>query len=409
MTESRRPPSMVTLMLLIGIPPFATDTYLAAMPAMGATLGASAATIQLTLTAFLLGVAAGQLIVGPISDGTGRRPFLLAGTITFIVLSGFCAVAPNGPLLVAGRLVQGFAAAAGIVCGRAVISDYFPADRAVRRFAIVTSAGLVAPVVAPMLGGVILGQAGWRAIFFFLGALGVVMLAGVVLRVPETLPPQRRHPRNLTASLGRMAALLRDRIFRGHLITSCLAMAGFFTYIAGSSFVLQDVYGISEATYTVIFAVNALSMVASSITFTALVNRVEVTRLRAIGLCATVTASVSLLLVGFSGVDGVIWASVPLCVLTAGMGFVLPASIALVQNAGRHYAGTASALQGGAQMLCGALVSPLTGLIGTSSLLGMAVVMAGFMVASIIASRCLARPAAPQPADEAPVQAASRP
>src|ERR1041384_6828684 len=182
MTEARRPPSMATLMLLIGIPPFATDTYLAAMPAMGASLTASPATIQLTLTGFLLGVAAGQLILGPLSDGIGRRPFLLAGTITFVVLSGLCALAPTGPLLVAARVVQGFAAAAGIVCGRAVISDYFPADRAVRRLAIVTSAGLVAPVMAPMLGGLILGQAGWRAIFVFLSALGVLMLLGVVLR-----------------------------------------------------------------------------------------------------------------------------------------------------------------------------------------------------------------------------------
>src|ERR1041384_6090666 len=101
MTEARRPPSMATLMLLIGIPPFATDTYLAAMPAMGASLTASPATIQLTLTGFLLGVAAGQLILGPLSDGIGRRPFLLAGTITFVVLSGLCALAPPGPLLVA--------------------------------------------------------------------------------------------------------------------------------------------------------------------------------------------------------------------------------------------------------------------------------------------------------------------
>lgn len=145
-------------------------------------------------------------------------------------------------------------------------------------------------------------------------------------------------------------------------------------------------------------------MVVSSIAFTALVNRAEVT-LRAIGLCAIVTASVSLLVVGISEVDGVIWAAAPLCLLTAGMGFVLPASIALVQNAGRAYAGSASALQGGAQMLCGALVSPLTGLIDTSSLPGMALVMTGFMVASIVSSRYLARSVPPRPDDVAPTVA----
>lgn len=392
MPESRRPPSMAILMLLIGIPPFATDTYLAAMPAMGASLDASPATVQLTLTGFLLGVAVGQLVLGPISDGLGRKPFLLVGSAAFVVLSGLAAVAPNGAVLVTVRILQGLAAAAGIVCGRAVITDYFPPDRATRRFAIVISAGLVGPVVAPMLGGLILSVGTWRTVFLFLGALGAVMLAGVVFRIPESLPPQRRHPRNLGASLTRMSELLRDRLFRGHLVTSCLAMAGFFTYIAGSSFVLQDVYAISESTYTALFATNALAMVTASITFTALVKRIKATTLRTVGLGGTVTASAALLAVGLLRVPGLLWAWAALCVLTAGMGLVLPASIALVQNAGRRYAGTASALQGGAQMLCGALISPLTGLIGTSSLVGMATVMAGFMLASAVAARFLARP-----------------
>jgi len=142
---------MAVLLLLIGISPLATDMYLASLPAMGSSLGASAATIQLTLTGFLVGLAVGQFVIGPISDGVGRRPFLLAGSAAFFILSLACAVAPNGPVLVAARMAQGFAAAAGIVCGKAVINDYFPGHRADRRFAIVTSAGLVGPVLAPVM------------------------------------------------------------------------------------------------------------------------------------------------------------------------------------------------------------------------------------------------------------------
>jgi DHA1 family bicyclomycin/chloramphenicol resistance-like MFS transporter len=357
--------------------------YLAAMPAMSASLHASAAVVQLTLTGFLIGVALGQLSIGTISDGTGRRVFLVTGTAAFALLSLAAAAAPNGPLLVAVRVAQGAAAAAGVVCGRAVIADHYSGPAMAPRLALVTVAGLIGPVVAPMFGGLILSHASWRAVFLALAGIGLLMATGVLLRVPETLPPWQRNSRTLTATLRRMSGLLHLPPFRSHLATSCCAMAGFFTYIAGSSFVLEHAYHIGESTYSVVFATNALAMITTTAAFAVLVRRVPALRLRNIGLCVTTISCAAFVIVAFLGVRQLVWAWLPLAGLTTGMGLMLPASITLVQTAGRAFAGTASALQGGLQFLCGALVSPLTGLLGTATAIPMALEMMAFMACSV--------------------------
>ena len=375
-------PSLAVLMVLVGISPLATDMYLAGLPALQTSLDTSATTAQLTLTGFLIGLAVGQLVIGPLSDGIGRRPFLLAGTAAFFVLSIVCALAPTGPVLVVARVLQGLAGAAGVVCGRAVISDHYPGTRADRIFALVTSVGFIGPVIAPAIGGVILTVATWRAIFLLLAVVGGLLLIGVVLRVPETLRPENRHPQSARANLSRMGALLSDRIFRGHVITSCLAVMGFFTYIGGSTFVLQRTYGIDEATYTVVFTTNAAAMVATSVVCALVIGRIGAMRVLRSGLVLTVTASLLLLSTGVAGFDRLAWTWITLCGVTAGMGLVLPSSIALAQRAGATYAGTASALLGGLQFALGGLVAPLTGLIGYTSVTPMAAIMSVFMVLS---------------------------
>jgi DHA1 family bicyclomycin/chloramphenicol resistance-like MFS transporter len=391
-------PSLAVLLFLTGISPLATDMYLPALPGMGHELHASAATIQLTLTGFLIGLAVGQLVAGPISDGTGRRPFLLAGPAAFLVFSLACALSPDGALLVAVRVAQGLAAGAGVAVGRAVINDFSSGLQADRRFAIVTSAGLVGPVVAPGIGGALLGLTTWRVIFLLLALVGAGQLIGVTLRVPETLPPERRHAGGLSANLGRMGALLRNRAFVGHVATACLGTCGFFTYIGGSSFVLQHVYGISEGRYALVFATNGLAMVTTSVLFVYGLGRSGAVPMRRAGLTVTVTASTFLLVTALTGTDRFAWTWVALCCVTAGMGLVLPASIALGQRAGATYAGTASALQGGLQMGIGALVTPLTGLLGYGSLIPMAALMAGFMALAVVSSFLVGDPDAARPA-----------
>ncbi len=158
-------PSMAALVLVTGVSPLATDMYLSALPRMARDLHSSAAAMGLTLTSFLIGLALGQVTFGPISDAVGRRVFVVGGPIAFLLLSLACAAAPNGPALVAIRFVQGLAGAAGVVCGRAVISDRYLGTESDRRQALVIAAGLVGPVVAPGIGGLVLGVGTWRTVF----------------------------------------------------------------------------------------------------------------------------------------------------------------------------------------------------------------------------------------------------
>jgi DHA1 family bicyclomycin/chloramphenicol resistance-like MFS transporter len=381
-------PSFAILILLSGISPLATDMYLPALPALGRVLHASASMTQLTLTSFLIGFAVGQIVLGPISDATGRRLFLIAGPAAFVATSLACAVAPNAPVLVAARLAQGFVGAAGMVCARAVVSDYYRGDEAARRFGLLSAISLLGPILAPAMGAGLLQLGSWRLVFYVLAIVGGIQLFGVFAGVPETLPPEHRHPGALAPTLARMSDLLRDRRFMAHVTVATLATMGFFSYIGGSSFVLEHIYGISSGMYGLVFATNATGMAALSLVFSRLVGRFTLVSLRFAGLVAASSGSFVLLVVGGLVTKpplAVVW--VGLFVVTAGMGLVLPSSIALSQSAGARARGTAAALSGGISFAFGALVTPITGLFGGTSLLIMTVVMAAFMAPAFIGSR----------------------
>ena len=372
---------LLPLILLMGVGPFATDTYIAALPELQRSLATSASVAQLTLTTFIVGLAVGQLVLGPISDARGRRGILVASTVAFTVLCVVCALSPNPAVLLGARLLQGIAAGAGVALGRAVVTDTRRGPDAAAAFGAISSFTFLAPVVAPVAGGLVLADGTWRTVFWWLTGLGALMALTVVLTLPETLPPERRQASGLAETRARMADLLRDRPFMGHVVVLCLAVAGFFTYIGGSSFVLQTALGISPGLYTIVFAVNAAAMAAGSIAFRHVVRRTGPARLRTLGLAVSTAAAVGLLVLALADPDAraplaVAW--VLLCLVVGGMGMTMPATTALAQEAGRRSAGTASALQGGLVFLTGALVTPLTGLIGYTSLLPMALAMAVF-------------------------------
>ena len=382
-----RRPSILALVVATGIGPFATDTYIAALPSMRESLGSSATVAQLTLTAFVVGLAVGQLVLGPVSDAWGRRGLLIGGAVVFTVLSAVCALAPGGAVLVAARLGQGIAAGAAVVVGRAVVTDAYEGPAAATTFGTLASITFLGPVVAPALGGVILTFGDWRSVFAVLTAFGAIMIIAVLVGIPETLPVQRRQPASLRAHAARMADLLRDRPFLRHVVTYCLTAAGFFTYIGGSAFVLQTAYHLSPGRYAVVFAVNAAAMAATGVVFRATVARLGATRLRAVGVTASTLAAVGLLLTAL--VDPAAHASpavpwVLFGLVVAGTGLTVPATTVLAQHAGRRSAGSAAAVQGGLGFLTGALVTPLTGLVGYDSLLPMAVAMTVFYVAAVV-------------------------
>ena len=379
-------PVTAALVLVTGVGPLAVDTYVAALPALQRSLHTSAAVAQLTLTAFIIGIAGGQLTLGPLSDGFGRRRLLLGGAAAFTLMSLVCALAPNGPLLVSARLVQGLAAGCGVAIGRAVVGDIYSGDEAAKRYGTLAAINFLGPVIAPAIGGAILTVGSWRTIFAVLTGFGLIMITGVFLGIPETLPPEQRHGGGLRDTVTRMGDLLSDWLFMRHVAIQCLSIAGFFVYIGGSSFVLETVYGISATRYAVIFATNATAMAITSLTVRVLVARAGAARLRTIGVVTAASASFGLAGVGLLGRHELPPLALPwvlLCCVTAGMGLVIPATTALAQEAGRRARGTASALQGGLSFFVGALVTPLTGIVGYRSLLPMGLLMAGFFLCAI--------------------------
>ncbi|MBK3564168.1 multidrug effflux MFS transporter [Streptomyces sp. MBT62] len=383
---------VAVLAALTAVAPLATDMYVPGFPAMGDALGASGSAVQLTMTAFLAGLVVGQLLIGPISDSLGRRGLLLSGTAAFTVFSVACALAPNVGLLAGARFLQGLAGAAGMVLARAVLTDRFHGAELPRYFAVLSQIMGVAPVAAPVLGGAVLAVSTWRAVFVVLTVLGGLLLLGVLRKVPETLPPERRHAGGIAQTFRAMGALLGRRTFMGYVLVLAFISAALFAYISGSSFVFENLHGVSVTTYSLIFASNAVAMLIAGATFSRLAGRVRLNTLltAAVGVAGIgALAQVVLVLTVGETLAGT-WIS--LFVTAGGIGMVFPSTLSIGQALGRAAPGAASALLGGLQFLFGALAAPLVGLFGEDSSLPMAVIMLIAVVAAGVALVGMARP-----------------
>ncbi|WP_432565150.1 multidrug effflux MFS transporter [Kineococcus sp. SYSU DK003] len=385
-----RTPTVVALALLTAIAPLATDMYLPALPTMVGDLGSTASGVQLTLTTFLVGLALGQLVIGPLSDQFGRRRLLLAGTVVCALAGAVCAIAPNEAVLVAARFVQGFSGAAGIVLSRAVIADRAAGERAARLFSLMMVISGVAPVVAPLLGGSLLGAVGWRGIFWILAAIAVVMVLAVVAVVPESLPIERRRPGGLAATWRAAREVLGDRVYLGYTLTFAFAFTSMFAYISASSFVYQNVLGLSTVQYSIAFAANAFGLVAASAASGALTGRLApLTMLRG-GVAVLVVDCAALLAVVLAGAPR--WGVLVLLFLAvSSLGFVLGNATSLATGRVPRNAGTGSAVLGALQFGLGALASPVVGLAGESDARPMAVTMVVVAVLSLLSLWTLAR------------------
>ncbi|MGW0044563.1 multidrug effflux MFS transporter [Rhodococcus sp. NPDC003348] len=381
---------LLTLALLSAIAPLATDMYLPGLPTLGEDLATSTSTIQLTLTTFMAGLGVGQLIVGPLSDGWGRRKLLLGGTVLFAISGLLCALAPSAGVLIAARLLQGLSGGAAIVLARAVIADRATGDAAAKLFSIMMIIGGVAPVVAPMAGGALLGPIGWRGIFWVLAGAGVVMVVGVLALIPETLAPERRHGGGLTALARNARYVLGNRRFVGYALTFMFGFGALFSYISASPFVMQDVLGLSSGQFSVVFGVNSIGIVLGSIVNTRLIGRFHARQMLAFGvLLLTAAAAVLLLEVTVGGTNRAVVLPL-LFVTTTAIGFIMGNATALGQSEVREAAGTGSAVMGAGQFGLGALVSPLAG----GSAAGMATSILVCAAVALLALFTLTRPKA---------------
>ncbi|MFE8014964.1 multidrug effflux MFS transporter [Streptomyces antibioticus] len=383
----RRTGLLVTLILggLTATPPLSMDMYLPALPEVTRHLHAPAATVQLTLTACLAGMALGQLVVGPMSDRWGRRRPLLAGLLVYVLATALCALAPTVELLVACRLVQGLAGAAGIVIARAVVRDLYDGVAMARFFSTLMLISGVAPVVAPLIGAQILRATDWRGVFVVLTAVGLALAALVWARLPETLDAGERHAGGFGETLRAMRRLLSDARFTGYMLTGGFSFAALFAYISASPFVVQEIYGASPQTFGLLFGANSVGLVVvGQINGKVLVGRVRLDRVLAAGLTVVALAAAALLLMsaGVFGEVGLAPVAAALFVLMSAMGVTLPNAQTLALMRVRHSAGSASALLGTSSFLIGAIASPLVGIAGERTAVPMAVVQ---LVAALVA------------------------
>jgi MFS transporter, DHA1 family, multidrug resistance protein len=371
-----RPGLRLTLILgaLSAFGPLSMDMYLPGLPSLTRDLGASASTGQLTLTGCLLGLAGGQLLAGPLSDSLGRRRPLLAGLVGFIAASLACAAAPSIGILVALRFIQGSLGGAGVVIARAVVRDLFRGAAAARVFALLMLVTGVAPVFAPLVGGQLLSVTSWRGIFIVLGAIGVPLLVGTVLWLPETLPVESRRGGGLGPTLKTFRRLLSDRTFMPPAVSFSLAFAAMFAYIAGASFVLEDVFGVSPQVFSVVFAVNSVGLIAASQIGGRVVGRVGAPALLRFGVFGLAVGSIGVLAVTIAHA-GLAPLLIGLFVILSSNGFVFPNATAAALADQEGALGSASALLGMGQFGIGALIAPIVGVAGAHDVLPMAIVI----------------------------------
>jgi MFS transporter, DHA1 family, multidrug resistance protein len=385
--------------------PLCIDMYLPALPDINRQLHASASAVQLTLTACLIGIAAGQLILGPVSDRYGRRPPLLAGLAAFVLSSLACAVAPNILALTGFRLIQGLGGAAGIVVARSIVRDLHSGVALARFFATLMLATGVGPVLAPQVGSWILSFTSWRGVFVVLAGFGAILLFSAWWRVPETLAPEARLTRSPWSTVGTMVTVLKDRVFLGYVLACGLGMSGTFAYIAGSSFVLQNIYGLSPLAYGLVFAVNAFGLIIGAQASGRLAGRFGPSPLLTAGLLTMIAGGLMLFIVVVGHVTGLAGVIPALWVVMFGFGFVGPNSAALAMQRYPQAAGSAAAVLGSFQFGMAAIIAPLAGAGGTADALPMVALILALPVAAIASRLLLAGPARRQQAIRAEVPA----
>ncbi|GIF77704.1 putative multidrug resistance transporter, Bcr/CflA family protein [Asanoa siamensis] len=382
---------VVVLGSLIAVGPLTIDMYLPALPALTADLETTSTAVQLTLTGTLVGLALGQLVIGPIADAYGRRRPLLAGLALHVVASALCVVAPSIGVLGALRVVQGLGVAAATVVAMAVVRDLFSGTAFARLFSRLMLVMGLAPILAPTVGSAVLEATSWRGVFVVLGLFGVALMLTALFALRETLPPARRRRGGAVDTVRTYGALLRDRVFVGMVLVAGFAMAAVFSYVAGSSFVFQDQYGLDERQFGIAFGAGAVGLIAATQLNVRLLRRWTPQRVLVAALTGGTAAGALLVVFAATGFGGLATLLAALWLVLFSGGLAMPNASAVAMTRHGEAAGTAAALLGAVQFGTGALAAPLVGVLGNDGL-GMATVVAGGMVAATLALLLVVRP-----------------
>ena len=364
-------PAVLLLLTVFG--PISMDLYLPLLPALTLELDAATSTAQLTVTACLIGLALGQLIAGPLSDRFGRRGPLLIGVIAYIVTSVWCAVSPSVEVLIVARLVQGLAGGVGLVIAQAAGRDLYSGGALIRFFGRLTVLSGLAAVVGPLLGGLLATVADWRGLFLFLAAIGGGILLAVVLRFTETLPADRRTRGGFAQTARDYRILLSDRRFVGAVLVSGFANAAIFAYLAGATYVLQGIYGLSPQEYALAFGLNSAGFMVFGYLAGRGAERWSIVGTLVIGLVMCALGAFGLLAGGLAPMPVAV-VIVSLLMMVSGVAVTTPPTTTLALAGYPQIAGTASSLLGMARFAFGGIAAPLVGVAGAATMLPLGIV-----------------------------------
>ncbi len=370
--------------------PLAMDMYLPSTPTIAAALHAGQSLVQLTLSGCLAGLAVGQLVAGPLSDGIGRRRPLLIGLVAFTAFSVACALAPDIGWLIAFRFLQGMAGAAGVVISLAMVRDMYEGTELARVLGSLTLVFGLAPVLAPVIGGQILRFTSWRGVFGVLAAIGLALLVASWF-LPETLPPDRRTPPRFRQLLADSRTLARDRRYAGNTAAVAFGTAALITYISSLPFIVEDAYKQSPQLFSLFFMINAIGLTSMAQLGARLVRRHPVSRLARASLVVQVAGALAFLAVALTGHPPLAALLVPLFVYVASFGMLRPNATALALAGHSSIAGTASAWLGALPFLLGALLAPLAGLGGQGAAAAAGIVIGTLCVAALASQVLITR------------------
>ena len=391
-TADSRAISMVWVLgLLSTFAPISIDMYLPSLPTIGREFGVAAANVQLTLGAFFIGFAIGQLFWGPLSDKFGRRPMLIAGVVLFILTSALCALSTSIEALIGFRLLQALGGGAGTVIARAIVRDRFDANHGARVMSYMMLVTALAPLTAPLIGGYVLQWFGWRAIFWILSGFGAVCLIILLAALPESNPHERRNKATLWRVFAGYAAVFRDLRVVACLLTGGFAFAGMFAYISGTPFVYIELFGVPAEAYGYLFGLNIISLMTSSYINGKLVVRFGSMRLVTFGACLAACSGGALLYTAWSGTGGLVGIVIPLFFYLGSLSFITANAIALAVEGFPFSAGTVAAVFGASQFGFGAIAGAAVGLLYNNTPVPMAAVIAGCGLISLLSARLLAR------------------
>ena len=381
----------VILGALTAMGPLAIDMYLPALPTIAREMASSTASVQVSLAVYFIGLACGQAFYGPFSDRWGRKRALYFGLTLFSASSVGCAMAGDVTALIALRFLQALGGCAPLVVPRAVVRDYFDQRGSVRMLSVLMLVMGLAPILAPLVGGQLLVNFGWRSVFWVLAAYGAFWLVIVTMFLPESLPAARRRRQRAVDVVATYLGLLRDRTYIGYVLTGALIFAGLLAYISGSPFVFIELFRVPPEQYGLFFGVNAIGIIVASQVNRWLANKYDARHIIGAVLPVSVTAGAVLLIdaaTGFGGFAGIL---VPLFFYIATHGFIMPNTTALAMAPHGAVAGSASALLGTVQFVLGASAGALLGALGNGTAVPLAAVIAGCAALAFVTYQSLPR------------------